>query len=53
MPSSSNNFNKAVARNLDRFPADFAFVLTKAECGSLIFQFGISKGRGGRRKEGP
>jgi hypothetical protein len=49
----TDNFNKAVARNLDRFPADFAFVLTKAECGSLIFQFGISKGRGGRRKEGP
>jgi hypothetical protein len=45
------NLNKAVKRNLDRFPSDFMFQLTKEEFGHLIFQFGISKkGRGGTRK---
>ncbi len=45
------NLNKAVKRNIDRFPEDFMFQLTKEEAGSLRFQFGISKteGRGGRR----
>jgi len=45
------NLNKAVKRNLDRFPEDFMFRLTYQEVKSLIFQFGISKtgGRGGRR----
>ena len=45
------NFNKAVKRNLDRFPADFMFQLTKDEAESLRFQIGMSKksGRGGRR----
>jgi hypothetical protein len=45
------NLNKAVKRNLDRFPEDFMFQLTKEEMESLRFQFGISKpgGRGGRR----
>jgi hypothetical protein len=47
---TTGNFNKAVARNLDRFPADFAFVLTQPEFHALMFQFGRSKGRGGRRK---
>ena len=47
---TTGNFNKAVARNLGRFPDDFAFVLTQAEFRSLMFQIGISKGRGGRRK---
>src|SRR5437016_1207344 len=36
-------------RNRERFPSDFMFQLTAAEAKSLIFQFGISKGRGGRR----
>src|SRR5438445_13348016 len=36
-------------RNGERFPSDFMFQLTAAEAESLIFQFGISKGRGGRR----
>ena len=36
------NLNKAVGRNLDRFPADFSFVLTPEETRNLIFQFGIS-----------
>jgi hypothetical protein len=47
---TTGNFNKAVARNLGRFPEDFAFVLTKEEFRSLMFQCGRSKGRGGRRK---
>ncbi len=42
--------NKAVSRNLDRFPPDFMFRLTKEEWESLRFHFGTSnKGRGGRR----
>src|SRR5271168_1182455 len=45
------NLNKAVNRNLDRFPEDFLFQVTKSEADSLIFQSGISKpaGRGGSR----
>lgn len=44
------NLNKAVKRNLDRFPEDFMFQLTKEEAESLTFQIGMSKkGRGGRR----
>ena len=43
------NLNKAVKRNLQRFPNDFMFQLTKEEY-NLIFQNGISKSsRGGRR----
>ena len=41
--------NRAVKRNKERFPADFMFQLIAEETKSLIFQFGISKGRGGRR----
>ncbi len=44
------NLNKAVKRNLDRFPQDFMFQLTAEEAAALRFQIGISKtGRGGRR----
>ena len=44
------NLNKAVKRNIGRFPKDFMFQLTKEEYESLIFQNGISKSqRGGRR----
>ena len=44
------NLNKAVKRNLNRFPEDFMFRLTREEHASLIFQSGISKaGQGGRR----
>jgi len=47
----TRDLNKAVARNLDRFPDDFSFVLTKEETANLMFQPGTSKpGRGGRRK---
>ena len=44
----TKNLNKAVDRNIDRFPEDFMFQLTEAEFQSLRFQIGTSK-RGGRR----
>jgi hypothetical protein len=46
---STGNLNKAVKRNLDRFPPDFMFQLKQEESEGLIFQFGRSKGHGGRR----
>ena len=46
---TTGNLNKAVARNRDRFPADFCFRLRRDEARRLIFQFGISNTRGGRR----
>jgi hypothetical protein len=60
---TTGNLNKAVQRNLDRFPADFMFQLSAEEMANLeprisasentepalIFQSGTSKGRGGRR----
>jgi hypothetical protein len=42
----TKNLNKAVRRNLDRFPADFMFRLTLDEaqtCAALRFQFGTLK----------
>src|SRR5438094_396964 len=48
---TTGNLNKAVRRNLDRFPEDFMFQLTLDEETDLIFQSGISSRRhGGRRK---
>lgn len=41
--------NKSVSRNLDRFPADFMFKLTKEEQSDLKFHFGTSSW-GGKRK---
>src|ERR1044072_286957 len=41
--------NRAVKRNLLRFPDDFMFQLTVKETKALRFHFGTSKGRGGRR----
>jgi len=46
---TTGNLNKAVNRNRARFPTDFMFQLTAEEADHLIFQFGRSKGRGGRR----
>src|SRR5438552_8883351 len=46
---TTGNLNKAVKRNQARFPEDFMFQLTRKETESLIFQFGRSKGWGGRR----
>src|SRR5712664_3471302 len=40
--------NKAVKRNLTRFPSDFMFELSAAEFENLRFQFGTSRW-GGRR----
>ncbi len=36
----TKNINKAVKRNIDRFPEDFCFQLTKMEFQNLRFQFG-------------
>ena len=50
------NLKKAMKRNVDRFPEDFCFQLTKEEYKNLIFQSGISSlqesenKHGGRRK---
>ncbi len=46
---TTGNLNKAVSRNLDRFPKDFMFQLTKNELKDLIFHFGTSSW-GGTRK---
>jgi hypothetical protein len=40
------NLNKAVKRNIDRFPEDFMFQLSREEAGSLRFQIGMSKRTG-------
>ena len=40
--------NRAVKRNIERFPKDFMFQLTEKELSNLRFHFGTSK-RGGRR----
>lgn len=45
----TRDLNKAVARNLDRFPGDFMFQLTKEEFADLKFHFGTSSW-GGTRK---
>ena len=43
------NLNKAVKRNIERFPEDFMFQLTVEEFKNLKFQIGISSLYGGRR----
>jgi phage regulator Rha-like protein len=46
----TKRLNEQVKRNLDRFPADFLFQLTRSEVGSLRSQIATSNvGRGGRR----
>jgi hypothetical protein len=40
---STGNLNKAVRRNLSRFPADFMFQLTEDEAEASRFQIGILK----------
>lgn len=40
---TTGNLNKAVKRNIDRFPEDFMFPLTKEQYDSLRFQFGSLK----------
>ncbi len=46
---STSNLNKAVNRNIERFPSDFMFQLNKNEFEILKFQFGTSSW-GGTRK---
>ena len=46
---TTGNLNKAVNRNIDRFPEDFMFQLTTDEFNNLKFHFGISSW-GGTRK---
>ena len=45
---TTGNLNKAVARNITRFPEDFMFRLNKEEFNNLVFQSGIPSW-GGRR----
>ncbi|TCC97933.1 ORF6N domain-containing protein [Pedobacter hiemivivus] len=46
---TTSNLNKAIARNIKRFPDDFMFRLTNEEFKNLDFQNGIAKW-GGRRQ---
>ncbi len=46
---TTGNLNKAVSRNLERFPGDFMFQLSKDEIANLKFHFGTSSW-GGTRK---
>jgi hypothetical protein len=43
-------FNQAIRRNRHRFPADFAFQLTRDEFANLMSQIVIPSSHGGRRK---
>ena len=45
---TTGNLNKAVKRNIRRFPPDFMFQLTKEEWNSLRFQIGILEVGGGQ-----
>lgn len=48
----TGQFNRAIKRNVKRFPSDFAFQLTADEWSGLRCQFGILRttGRGQHRK---
>jgi hypothetical protein len=47
---STARLNQQVRRNLQRFPEDFAFVLSQEEFENLKLQFATSSSWGGRRK---
>jgi hypothetical protein len=48
---TTSRLNEQVKRNIERFPADFAFRLSREEFDGLMSQFATSNaGRGGRRK---
>ena len=47
--NGTKDINKAVKRNIERFPECFMFQLTNEEYDNLRFQSGTSKVRGGRR----
>lgn len=38
----TKNINKAMKRNIERFPEDFCFQLTKQELDKMWFQFGTT-----------
>jgi hypothetical protein len=46
---TTGNLNKAVKRNIRRFPEDFMFQLDHKDLGNLIFQNGISSWGGNRK----
>ena len=45
----TGHLNRAVKRNLERFPEDFMFQLSDQELTDLKCRFGISRSWGGRR----
>ena len=47
--TTTSNLNKAIHRNIERFPEDFMFQLNTEEFQNLMFHFGTSK-QGGTRK---
>jgi hypothetical protein len=47
---TTGNLNKAVTRNLDRFPEDFMFQLSREEFRNLMFHFGASSQRSSPRR---
>ena len=47
--NGTKDINKAVKRNLERFPENFMFRLTDGEYNALRFQIGTSNIKGGRR----
>ena len=47
--NGTKDINKAVKRNIERFPESFMFQLSEEEYDNLRFQIGTSKVRGGRR----
>jgi len=49
----ARNLNKAVTRNLDRFPEDFMFQLTGEDFNNLKFHFGTSSWGGTRKRPRP
>ena len=49
----TGQLNRQVKRNINRFPDDFMFQLTKEEWNNLKCQFGISNTRGGDRRSIP
>ena len=44
----TGNLNKAMKRNIERFPIEFCFQLNNDEYNSLLFQIGRAKRKGGR-----
>lgn len=50
--ATTGNLNKAVSRNIARFPDDFMFRLTRQEFEDLKFQFGTSSWGGTRKLPG-